>query len=510
MNKCFAAATAAALAAIACGYVQASLPALENFSSYQDVPVTISNLVEKGANVGPVGSWITDTTKDESSIESIEGGTGNYLKLQTEGATLTNEFASANSTALNDELADGGQIYIKSTIKFEPSDEVESSLEEGYGVSNGDLKFALYLLQTDDATNIVVYHSFNDEQYDPVFTNDLIAVPSNVDISEPVEVTATLTKSGTEMFFKLELAANNGTVGSTVLTSPTGCTDEELELFEWIPQSSGHWFRCALGTDTADAQIAAVNFQGTGEVRSLEIGTVESTPAVETYEVTWTTENVAVTTNGVAVTSGDEFEAGTVITFTATTGNITNVVVNGAAGTVANPFTYTVTTDATQALTVLAGEESAQPTKPEWAEGTGDGSTSDKYWEWAENHAAGLDLDAEGADYMRQYLLNVDADQEVSLDIESVEVTDEGTCVVIAATAGESVASLEDENINGYLDISVSSDLSTWTRKSIPTANIEFDANGKATVIIPATDGAFVKASVELVEAESALTEVGE
>lgn len=424
MNKSFAAAMVAALAVMACGSIRAAQLALDDFSTYT-AGTTISNLVENGDNIGPVGTWTTGEN-DESSIEN-DGS--NYLKLQTEGSILTNTFDQAVLEEFDTALADlsgASKIYIKSTIKFEPSDQVEPTLYEGTSINNHDLKFALYLLQDDEAgkTNIVVYHSYYpDDDYIEIYTNDLIDVPAQIDITQPIDVTVTMLNSEQDLFFTVDLEQGANKVQ---LESAYGCTDEDLVVA--VPTSSGPWFRSAHDKNSvSDTSVTSVNFQGTGEVRSLEVGTVSE--------------------------QSDE--------------------------------------------------------KPGWADDTGDGSVTDKYWAWATDHAAGQDLYAEGADFMRQYLLNVDANLNVSLAIESVEVTDEGTVVVIAATAGEGTADLAD--INGFLDVSVSDDLSDWTRKSIPLNNLDIDdVTGKATVTIPAIDGAFVKASVELVEAQESLTDIGE
>ena len=237
---------------------------------------------------------------------------------------------------------------------------------------------------------------------------------------------------------------------------------------------------------------------------------VAMTAAAPTYTVDWTgSQKVSVTnlTDEVSldeVTSGD-FTNGVQIAFYPTEGSITNILVAGEPQPVVSPFVLTVASDTN--IVVLAGE-AAQAEKPAWAADTGDGSATDKYWAWAEQHAAGQNLYAEGADFSEQYLLNVDANVTPTLHIDSVEITDEGTKIVVSAAAGNTAIDLEE--INGVLDVYVGNALGSLTKKAIPAANLDFDASGKAEVIIPAQDGKFVKAGVDYSAPAASITEISE
>jgi hypothetical protein len=200
--------------------------------------------------------------------------------------------------------------------------------------------------------------------------------------------------------------------------------------------------------------------------------------------------------------------SGTVLSFYPTEGNvITNVTIGGVVQTGFDPACYSITVVCDTNLVVLAGAAAQPAQKPAWAAESGDGSATDKYWVWAENHAAGQQLDAQGADYSAQYLLNVDANVTPTLHIDSIEITDEGTKIVVSAEAGSSDVDLEA--INGVLDVSVGSALDSLTKKSIPAKNLDF-VNGKAEVIIPAADGSFVKASIDYTAPAASITEIQE
>lgn len=163
--------------------------------------------------------------------------------------------------------------------------------------------------------------------------------------------------------------------------------------------------------------------------------------------------------------------------------------------TVGTVKTYTATTSA--------------PSIPDWAtdvtgESVIDQAVSDKYATWAAN-VAGLGADLT-QDCSAQFLMNVPADASVILQIESINVTDEGTQILIGATANGSTE-INMAGINGILNVMVAAELGSWTKKSIPAANLEF-VNNKAEVLIPATDGRFVKASVDYTKGGNSLTPV--
>lgn len=214
------------------------------------------------------------------------------------------------------------------------------------------------------------------------------------------------------------------------------------------------------------------------------------------YEVTWTASNVGATTNGVAVSTGSSFEAGTEITFTADTGYIITGVTGYVTDTPTNSFVYVVTSSASQSLTITASAET--PSVPEWARPTGaDQSVVDAYADWAAVHGKSEDLTV---DHSAQFLMNVDATVSVvALTIDAIEITEEGTQITVGAT-GDNVG-IDLEQINGVLNVYVAETLGVWEHKSIPAANLDYE-NNKAVVTIPATEGKFVKASVDYAEGE--------
>lgn len=181
-------------------------------------------------------------------------------------------------------------------------------------------------------------------------------------------------------------------------------------------------------------------------------------------------------------------------------------------------------TDATED-TVKTYTATAASSIPTWAtdvdgQSVIDQEVSDKYAAWAANVADGDTTE----DCSAQFLMNVPVAAEVALTIDGIEVTSEGTRVIIGATKtiegtttpitlGTTDAGVDTPAINGILNVVVADSISelsrTTAKKSIPAANLVF-VSGKAQVLIPATDGKFVKASVDYSTPASAITEVTE
>ena len=203
------------------------------------------------------------------------------------------------------------------------------------------------------------------------------------------------------------------------------------------------------------------------------------------------------------------------------------------AGTIAFDtalFTPTYAITAAQGLTLTDATSgtvktytAAAPSIPDWAtdvdgQSVIDPAVSEKYAAWANNVADG---DTTG-DRSAQFLMNVPVAAEVALTIDGIEVTSDGTIVTIGATktisgttdaielgTTDAGTGVDTPAINGILNVMVAEELGSWTKKSIPAANLEF-VGGKAQVLIPATDGKFVKASVDYSTPASAITEVTE
>ena len=216
---------------------------------------------------------------------------------------------------------------------------------------------------------------------------------------------------------------------------------------------------------------------------------------VEQFDVSWTVENVRVTTGGAAAVAG-YFAPNTALVFTPDQGmaitNIDGVAVNYAADAA---FTLTVTQSTN--ITVKAGTVSSARTLPAWASA----ANETKFWAWVDKYHVEY-----ATDYTAQYLMNVDPSKTPVLKIDSIAVTDEGSQIVVSATDGTNAIDLDA--INGALNVSVGSSLANLASRD-PDANAKF-ADNKATIIIKAADGAFAKATVDFTAASDKLSQVSE
>ena len=247
-------------------------------------------------------------------------------------------------------------------------------------------------------------------------------------------------------------------------------------------------------TLTIDISPKNIEIDANGVEGAIDIKVVDW---IEFFAVSWTIDNVTVTTNAQAAAAGD-FAKNTQIVFTPDQGmaitNIDGVAVNYAADAA---FTLNVTQSTN--ITVKAGTVSSERVMPDWAKA----ADAAKFWKWVDDNNVS---DYASTDYTAQYLMNVDETANPVLKIDSIEVTDEGSKIVISAADGNTAIDLAA--INGVLNVSVGSKVSELTSKAIPAANKPEAAANKVAVIILSTDGAFAKATVDFTAAGSSLSEV--
>ena len=262
-----------------------------------------------------------------------------------------------------------------------------------------------------------------------------------------------------------------------------------------------------------EGAITNVNGEAVANLASYEytVGTTDTNlvvlagedPATPTYAVSWTVDKVVVsnTTDSAAIGEAvaGSFEAGTKLTFYPEEGTITNLVVNGLSvdPLPAGAYEYTVLAQDNQTIVAKAGSEPVGRILPEWAQA----ADATKFWTWVDKYSVQY-----ATDYTAQYLMNVDPSVTPVLQIDSIEVTAEGSQIVVSAAAGETAINLAD--INGVLNVSVGSSLANLTSKD-PDKNATF-ADNKATIIIKAADGAFAKATVDFTAAATKLSQVSQ
>ena len=98
----------------------------------------------------------------------------------------------------------------------------------------------------------------------------------------------------------------------------------------------------------------------------------------------------------------------------------------------------------------------------------------------------------------KAYLLNTDLTVEPTFAISAIEEVEDGWKITVEAKTGSTLVDLEE--IRGTLKVKTGATLealASATSETIPTANLTFDADGKAEIKITGTGKNFIKATVE-------------
>lgn len=162
---------------------------------------------------------------------------------------------------------------------------------------------------------------------------------------------------------------------------------------------------------------------------------------------------------------------------------------------------------ATVLLACLAMQAANDFSIPSWARE----ADPESFRVWAETFAQGRDFSAVRANYSDQFLMNVSPEAKVLLNIDSIQVEEEGSIIVISATTngvpmslGVQIADSEDgtthpvSQLNGILNVTVGDTLMHMKPLAVTEQHIRY-FDGKARVTIPRKFGAFVKATVDYV-----------
>ncbi len=507
--------------------------------------------------------WFSgDPASDESKIVArTDTAGGQALQLNTDASTLTNKFSSTLAGQLNTGIADAG-AYFETEVKFVPSDTPDAGITGGQDAT----KFAIYAYANEEAqppvTNLVVYHAYqsgNAAGYtNEVFSNvnidasvytklrvemkklDLGGDTYNVfsvAINDGDPLTSTLAVSENIWFLTVEDTYDDenkvvsslnfkgtgeidnikaGTIATTTTYAIDWTGSENVVVSNGTAEVSGttgnfeadtiltFYPTVGLITNVANAAVDPAAASWSYTVLADDTFTVFAgeEPSIPTYAISWTVDKAVVsnTTDNAAIVEAvaGSYPANTVFTFYPTEGSITNVTVNGSpVADPASPYVFTVQ-DAAAELVVKAGEASQERVKPAWAEQ----ADTTKFWNWVDT----FNVENYATDYTAQYLMNVDESKTPVLKIDSIEVTAEGSKIVVSANDGTDPINLA--SINGVLNVSVGSSVTALTSKAIPAANKPEAAANKVAVIILATDGSFAKATVDFLAAESSLSEV--
>ena len=254
--------------------------------------------------------WFAGSSDDESKV--IEGGpTGSTqaLQLNTDSATLTNKLAAADKTAVNNAIAANG-AYIETEVKFVASDTDSAGIEGGTDAT----KFAIYAYNNEDAprpegvpatTNLVVYHAYQD------YTDESLSENNYIGYTNEVFATLIDTEKYTKLRVEMKKVHDEGADKDRTVFSVA--VDGGEPLSSTTAFSDNIWFLTVEdpGNDTV-AEVASLNFKGTGEIDNISVGVIDITTKVATVDgtdyATWA-DALAAIQNGSVVTA---YEDGTI------------------------------------------------------------------------------------------------------------------------------------------------------------------------------------------------------
>lgn len=431
--------------------------------------------------------WFADAG-DASSIQTNEdafagarsitnaNAQAKILKLETEGQTLMRPVYVDGATGTISFAT--APVYLDTLIKFTPS-------EDDPEITDSNIKIAIFVNVN---SNLVVRHKYtNGEIFIP--TNSVFEGLGAIDPNEwhrlTIMLTSTPTLFGGSPTFEI-------TFDGDKLTHANGAVNN-------LTYSGGSWF---FSLKDGDVTLSQVSFQGTGYLDDLVIADW-TTPLTQTslqLTLVFNDDWMDVTFNSSAVTSNQTVTiapAGGALAIQAidwyqvqgVTG--TGVSYSGTTGSLANASSGTVTVDATgRTATIEASQYTG--TIPTGLPGTYANVPADKLAAWAV--ASGLSqaqVMANAADYLDNYLLNVD--ETISADIEITSIVIDEVNETATITVGATDAAVNFTSLNGTLVVSTSDDLVSWSDQTI-----EFSEQAtEATVVVPYTAGNFLKVWVK-------------
>jgi hypothetical protein len=234
--------------------------------------VPYSNDFESATLYAPatnMANW-SSTTDDQSMVTNMTysyggtlpswpSGTAKILKLNTQGAILTNNLVSTSAT---------NGIYMDTMVQFVPSDTTPATCTTG---DTYNVKLAIF---ANASSNLVVYHGY-DKGSSALGSNGLTVLPNVMDAAQWYRLTVR---------YKFHTDGNNSAamfqvkVDGVLITNSAAYADGwetylDTHTGAWPPSldPNGTWF---LASESANRQnVTAVAFQGTGYIDDLLVST---------------------------------------------------------------------------------------------------------------------------------------------------------------------------------------------------------------------------------------------
>ena len=251
--------------------------------------------------------WFPGSEEDESKIVArTDAAGGQALQLNTDASTLTNKFDATKAGELNAAITATSSAFFETDVKFVASDTPDSGIEGGKDAT----KFAIYAYCDEEAetvtTNLVVYHAVMDANGDVTYTNEVFDTLINTEVYTKlrIEMKKLADPENTEATYNVfSVKVGNG----EALSSDTALD----ALFN--ETATGTWFLTVEDPEDEDAaEVASLNFKGTGEIDNISVGVIDITTKVATVDgtdyATWA-DALAAIHDGSVVTA---YEDGTI------------------------------------------------------------------------------------------------------------------------------------------------------------------------------------------------------
>ncbi len=406
---------------------------------------------------------VANTSPYAGSLRPMAGSPAALaLDVDTGGKTLVR-------TANNNVAADFSEnpIYLDMLVKFTPSEETPT-------INDPTVKAAVFV---DTNLHLWVYHGVDGAGQNNTNSDTGLVMGTN----DWHRLTIKLGKlpDSADYVFKIY-------VDQTVVSCAAGMDD-----FAFSP---GPWFWSAA----SDSSFKEVAFKGRGMLDELVV--TDTLPDL-IYPILLTLSfepaQVMVFMNGDPINNDALVPNGSQIVINArpwyeitsggtlfTGGDTTNTV---AGTTMITAINGTVAGDAGATNTIAAA---AYRQTAFIATGLGRDAPADKVAAWAiTNSLTTLD-----SDMLDDYLMNVDAGTNPTLHIDSITVTGTDATILIQATGG-----VDLQTINGVVNVWTTDELENGFVSSGPTY-VTATTGTQITVVVPRAAGTFIKATVEVID----------
>ena len=424
-------------------------------------------------------SKIVATTPAYSGVSKrpMEGSTtAQSLELATEGQTLMRPLYVDGVTGTVSFATT--PVYVDTLIKFTPS-------EDAPEITEATIKVAVFV---DVNSNLVVRHKTSLDALNLINTNSVFLSLGAIDPEQWYRLTIKMTDPGPGTFVN---PAFQIWIDGTQLSHENGLDTE------W--GRNGNWFVSLHGDQT----LSQISFQGTGAVDELVVSdTVDLTPPSSlTLTLSFNDTLLDVFIDGNPVANNDSIASGATLNINAidwyqvegVTG--TGITYTGTTGSLVNVSTGDITADeAGRTATIAAIQYTG--TIPTGFPGAYANVPADKLAAWAVS--SGLteaQVMANAADYLDNYLLNIDESINAQLEITSIviDTVNEIATITVAATD----PAVDFALLNGTLVVWTSDDLAAWGEPTSYDITPPVSPAAEVTIEVPYAAGNFLKVWVK-------------